>query len=220
VRSENVNDIVAALRSTHRCVAAILYGSIAAGDATPSSDYDIAGFCDVPQVRRIAGKWRDSYLDIFLYPLSKLQQPGPESLHMREGRVLFDTSDGAAAGLITGLREVFSRGPQPLPPDELAARRAWAWKMLDRARVGDAEGNFRRSWLLTALLEDYFLLTGRWYLGSKRSLAHLEANEPRMHALFSAALHPASSLGDIEKLVEAVAGRKDDNVARLELALE
>ena len=215
LQHENVNDIAAALRSTHGCEAAILYGSMAAGDATASSDYDVAGFCDVSHVHRIAGKWRDSYLDVFLYPLSRLVQPEPGLVHMRDGRVLFDTVDGAAARLLAHLREIFSRGPEPLSPDEVTARRGWAWKMLDRARVGDPEGNFRRTWLLTALLEDYFLLAGRWYPGSKKGLAFLDANEPRMHALFRAALEPGAGLDDIEKLVEAVAGERDDNVAEL-----
>jgi len=32
-----------------------------------------------------------------------------------------------------------------------------------RMRRSDIEGNFRRAWLLTALLEDYFRLRGMWY---------------------------------------------------------
>jgi predicted nucleotidyltransferase len=131
---------------------AILYGSFAAGDATPVSDYDIAGFADSRSVERISGKWRNSYLDLFLYPESRLDSPNPEMLHLRSGVVLFEKAE-AGSRFLAKLDEIFALGPERLPQSELRARRRWAWKMLDRAAKEDVEGNFRRAWLLTALLE-------------------------------------------------------------------
>ena len=193
----------------------MLYGSHSSNDVTNASDYDLAGFCDIAESRRIAGPWRDSYLDVFLYPLAKLQQPGPELLHLRNGRVLFDTPDNAAEVLLAAIDEIFGHGPKKLPPDEALARRQWAWKMLDRARSGDPEGNFRRAWLLTALLEDHFQLSGRWYLGPKKSLAHLKMHEPHIYGLFTAALAPGARLSSIENLVRSVSGgRKQDEAER------
>jgi predicted nucleotidyltransferase len=205
-------DIAEALRTRHGCHTAILYGSFARGDATKESDYDVAGFADTPAVRRIAGKWRGSYLDVFIYPDSKLDSPDAQLLHLREGGVLFER-DGAGRRFLEGLQEVYARGPEALPADELLARRRWAWKMLDRAARGDAEGDFRRVWLLTALLEDCFHLRRMWFEGPKKSLAWLKINDPALHAAFVTALSPGASLEAIGRLAEAVAGpRTEDGV--------
>ena len=94
--------------------------------------------------------------------------------------------------------------PAKLPRDEIAARRVWAAKMLDRAGRGDSEGDYRRAWLLTALLEDYFACNGLWYEGPKASLAWLAAREPALFRLYEDALRPAAGLAAIAALVEAV----------------
>ena len=64
----------------------------------------------------------------------------------------------------------------------------------------------RRAWLLTALLEDHFQLRGQWYLGPKKSLAHLKTHEPHIYELFVVALAPAATLCSIEELVRSVSG--------------
>jgi hypothetical protein len=74
---------------------------------------------------------------------------------------------------------------------------------------GDAEGNYRRAWLLTALLEDWFQLRGLWYLGPKNALAHLRIHEPGLHDAFETALGPDAPLEKVETLVALVAGPRD-----------
>lgn len=202
--ARDLDDIAARLREQHGCHTAILYGSRARGDAGPASDYDVAGFADTTAVERITGAWRSGYLDVFVYPESKLAASA-EMLHMRGGKVLFQR-DRAGDEFLAALEAVRAAGPEALPESELTARRNWAWKMLDRARLGDPEGNYRRAWLLTALLEDYFHLRGLWYEGSKKSLVFLAASEPEVCAKFEAALLPGASLDTIAGLVEAVAG--------------
>jgi hypothetical protein len=101
---------------------------------------------------------------------------------------------------------MFAAGPEKLPDDEIAALKVWAWKMLDRAAASDIEGDYRRTWLLMALLEDYFAIRHRWYLGPKRSFQWLAANEPQAHAAFREALRPEADLEAIRRLVEVVAG--------------
>jgi predicted nucleotidyltransferase len=213
---EDLNDIAEALRARHGCHTAILYGSFAAGDATPVSDYDIAGFANSPSVERISGKWRNSYLDLFLYPESRLDWPNPEMLHLRSGVVLFEKAD-AGSRFLAKLDEIFALGPERLPQSELRARRRWAWKMLDRAAKEDVEGNFRRAWLLTALLEDYFHLHFMWYLGPKKSLAYLKLNARQVYSAFEAALVPGATFGAIAKVVEAVAGPRMEETVNDEL---
>jgi predicted nucleotidyltransferase len=213
---KDLNDIADALRGRHGCHTAILYGSWAAGDAGPASDYDVAGFRNSPSVERIAGKWRGSYLDLFVYPESRLDSPNSEMLHLRGGLVLFENGD-AGNRFLAKLDEVFALGPERLPASELRARRRWAWKMLDRAAKEDSEGNFRRAWLLTALLEDYFHLRHLWYLGPKKSLANLKSNAPEVHSAFEAALLPGATFAAIAKVVEAVSGPRAEETVNDEL---
>src|SRR4051794_38471595 len=80
--------------------------------------------------------------------------------------------DGACNHL-EGIAKLFQAGPKKLPADEIEARKTWARKMLARARQGDTEGDYRRSWLLMALLEDYFVIRGDWYHGPKKALRWL-----------------------------------------------
>ena len=61
--------------------------------------------------------------------------------------------------------------PEPLSPNAQQTLRLWCEKMLIRAEREGPEGNLRRHWLLSDLLEAYFILRGRWYLGPRRSLA-------------------------------------------------
>lgn len=196
------------MRTRHGCHTAILYGSHASRDAAAGSDYDVAGFAAVSKVRRIAGPWRSSYLDVFIHPEARLASADRELLAMRGGVVLFER-DGAGTSFLKSLEELHARGPEPLGEDERKGLGAWAWKMLDRAGRGDAEGDYRRAWLLYQLLEDYFLLRDEWYPGPKKGLAWLAVNAPGVRAAFDAALRPGASLEAIAQLVEAVAGPRD-----------
>jgi hypothetical protein len=71
-------------------------------------------------------------------------------------------------------------------------------------RRSDIEGNFRRVWLLTALLEDYFALRGMWYQGPKKSFQWLQASDFETYAAFEEALKPASQFDAIDRVVERV----------------
>lgn len=181
----------------------LLYGSRADGSAGPDSDWDIAAFADVPQVVRITRPIEAGFLDVFICPDSQLDAPTPEHLKLVGAAILLER-DGAGQRLLRRLDDMMSAGPETLPADELQARRDWARKMLVRIRRGDAEGHYRRAWLLTALLEDYFALRGVWYQGPKKSLAWLSRNDPAAHAAFVAALAPGAPDEAIVALVDAV----------------
>ena len=198
--------LVARLEGEEGCCTIILYGSRARGDAGPDSDYDLIGFRDRegPPARE-TGVSDGALLDVFIYPTERLAEPRADMLHVRGGRALRDR-DGRGAAFLARLDEVFSAGPDPLPADEIAARRNWAWKMLDRAARGDVEGHFRRAWLLTMQLENFFLLRNEWYLGSKAALSVLQVEHPAVYAVLERALAPAASLAEIEALVLAVNG--------------
>jgi hypothetical protein len=204
-----LDTLVERLRDESGCHTIILYGSRARGDATATSDYDVIGFHDTDgPVFRQAGLWRGGLMDIFVYPTGRLKKPSSEFLHVRGGRVLLERGD-LGRRFLRALEAVYAKGPPPLAADELAALRVWAWKMLDRASVADVEGNYRRTWLLTMLLEHYFTYRGRWYPGSKQAFKDLGASDPTTLALFEAALIPGALAADLIALVEHVSGPRD-----------
>lgn len=183
----------------------LLYGSRADGSARADSDYDIAAFGAVAQPRRIAKLEAAAYLDIFVYPEAVLLAPGEDYLKLRGSRVLVQR-DAQADAFLRGLDEIHRAGPVPLAGDEIAARRVWARKMTGRIAHADPEGNYRRAWLLQALLEDYFHIRGAWYEGPKKSLRWLEQFEPVTYRAFCSALEPGAGNDAIAALVERVVG--------------
>jgi predicted nucleotidyltransferase len=196
------------LVARHGCHTAILYGSHARGDARADSDYDIAGFGPRASALRDARMLQGRYVDVFVYPEAMLAHPEAAMLKLREGVILFQRED-ACTTFLRELERMFRAGPAPLSPDEAQARRVWAWKMLDRVGrgdVGDVEGDYRRVWLLTALLEDYFTLRDLWFPGPKEAMRWLDREDRQSAAAFRAALRPHGTIGDIEALVERVVG--------------
>jgi hypothetical protein len=200
--------LVERLQRDAACHTIILYGSQARGDATPESDYDVIAFRDQdgPVVRE-TGRWRGALMDLFIYPSARAETADMDLIHIRGGKVLVERG-GLGRRLLDELDALHARGPEPLAPDELSARRAWCWKMLDRAGRGDLEGDYRRVWLLTLLLETYFALRNTWYPGSKAAFAHLRTADPTAFALFEAALVPGAPIEAIAALVEAVNGAR------------
>lgn len=189
------------LRDQYGCHTVILYGSRARGTASAASDYDLIGFRRTGAVIHEARKAHGKYLDAFICPD---QRTRPSALvRVRGGRVLFQKGQFGSR-FLARVERAYARGPKPIDIREARVRKLWAKKMLDRARQGDAEGNFRRIWLLTSLLEDYFALRGRWYEGPNASFIWLRQHQPSISALFDKALKPDADLTSIATLAEAV----------------
>src|SRR5258708_29004623 len=149
--ARDLDDIASGLRRKHRCHTAIVYGSRATGDAGWDSDYDVAGFGDVASVERVTGAWRAGYLDLFVYPESKLTVPVPEMLHLRGGKVLFQ-KERFGDQFLAALDDLYTAGPEALPRKELPARPHWAGEKFNSARRADPEGARRSGWLASGRL--------------------------------------------------------------------
>jgi hypothetical protein len=197
--------LVAELVATHGVHTVILYGSRARGDAGPDSDIDLAAFRGQGPEERDVRAWRGLSLDAFIYPDSATHKLTPEFLRMRGGQVLLQRGDFGLA-LLASLDDLHARAPTALSDPERLVRRAWPHKMLKRAARADAEGNYRRHWLLFDLLETHFALANCWYQGPKVALRELATSDPALHAVFVAALEPGASLETVAKLVRAVVG--------------
>lgn len=87
---------------------------------------------------------------------------------------------------------------------EIELRRSWSHKMLERIYQDDIEANYRRAWLLFTLLEDYFAIRQKWYLGSKASWSWLLSFDPNAYSVFATALQPGASVDSIVSLVGTV----------------
>lgn len=201
-------DMVAEQRAQHAIHTAILYGSHARGDATAESDLDFATWSDTHAAampRRDARHWRGLVLDGFVYATASLvaRPVDPDLLKLAGGRILADDR-GLAGPLLAAIDAAYAAGPPAITADDAQMRRVWARKMLARIVRGDLEAHYRRHWLLVQLLEDYFALRGRWYLGPKQALAGLA---PPDRAIFTAALAPDAPHAALAELVELVIAR-------------
>src|ERR1700710_1981944 len=127
------------MKTIHRCHTVILYGSRARGHATAASDYDLIGFRKAGAAVRDARKTNGVWLDAFVYPDTRLNLV--DLLRVRGGKVLFQ-KNGLGGRVLARLEQSHARGPKPLPPDEIAVKKAWPGKMLTRIKHGDAEGNY------------------------------------------------------------------------------
>jgi predicted nucleotidyltransferase len=197
-QQELLNRLCAYLRERFSCSTAILYGSRARGDWEPTSDIDVIAFGKADETGQIAHRWENLFLDLFVYPPGTM--PSQEWLGIHDGRVLFQCGVEGDE-VLAAVKGMFLSGPEKMSASAEQTTRLWLDKMLARAEKGDVEGDFRRHWLLKDVLEIYFLLRGRWYLGPKKSLALLKVQTPEHFEIFRQAFRPSASIADIQAAV-------------------
>ncbi len=203
-----LDQVCKTLVAAHDVHTLLLYGSRADGSAGADSDYDVAAFGPVDKSFRVAHLADGAYLDVFVYPEGLLLEPTEEYLKLRGSHVVLQRG-GEAELFLSKLDEIFHRGPEPLPSDEMEVRKVWAHKMAARMLRADPEGNYRRVWLLTALLEDYFHLRGLWYQGPKKALRWLQQFDLPVYDAMRLALEPDASNDAVLLVVRLVTGEPD-----------
>lgn len=194
------------LQTKHHCHTVILYGSRALGLESESSDFDILGVRESGAAERDARMFNAEYLDAWIHSEAELDPLPADLIRLRHGRVLAQKND-CGTRLIARAAELFTKGPKPLAAWETELIRSWTVKTISRVARGgpeDIEANYRRASLLTQLLEDFFKLRGKWFLGPKESFEWLRKNDPMSYALFERALAPDAGRGALRALAERV----------------
>ena len=183
-----MHDILSYLAAAYDPIAIIVYGSFADGTSNLFSDFD-ALLVTADGERRHDDRFVEfTQLDVFVHPLSDFQGEYDPAEYARiyGGQILLDR-DGMAAALLERVTQwVDSRAKKT--QEELDFNVSWCEKMLRRAERTDAEGCFRRHWLLVESLEIYTELRGWPYLGPKKALAQLEKKDRAVFALYEKAL--------------------------------
>ena len=183
-----MQDILTYLAGTYDPVAIILYGSFADGTSNLFSDFD-ALLITAGGARRHDDRFVDcTQLDVFIYPLSDFQgdYDPAEFEQVYGGQILLDR-DGVAERLLRRVEEHVN-GRARKTREELRLSVDWCEKMLRRAERTDAEGSYRRHWLLVDSLEIYTEVRAWPYLGPKKALRQLEKKDKEGYALYEKAL--------------------------------
>ena len=195
--------IVQHLRRKYRCHTVILYGSRARGEATASSDYDVAGIRAQGASTREAGKVDGAYWDIFVYSEKDLKKFSDHQWAWKDARVLWEEGSYGRR-LLARLEKFFDKPFQPAARFEIEATRAWSLKQLERCQLGDVHGNYRRSELQVAALSDYFQIRKKRYPGPKAALQWMAGGDPETHQLFARVYADPTDFAALRQLVARV----------------
>ena len=184
---KTADKIIDYLERTYQPEAVIVYGSYADGSANAESDFDalvIAGRERTHDASVIDG----TVLDVFVYPPDTFHAAyDPEAfVQVWDGQILLD-QNGAAEGLLRRVHEYIEQIP-PKTVEEILQETLWCEKMLLRTMREDAEGYYRRHWLLIDSLEIYFDIKGLHFFGPKKALRRMAQNDPASFRLYAGAL--------------------------------
>ena len=175
------------LTQTYHPLAVIVYGSYADGSVGANSDFDALVITD-DVMKHDTSVIGGTVLDVFVHPVRdfKTGYDPKEYIRLFDGIILTDT-DGIADRLIKDVQYNIDNTPAKTT-GEIADEVSWCEKMLARTARGDAEGHYRRHWLLTDSAEIYCDVKGLYYHGPKKTLRYMEQNDPRAFRLYSSAL--------------------------------
>ncbi|CAG9295935.1 hypothetical protein CEDIAZO_01069 [Celerinatantimonas diazotrophica] len=102
------------------------------------------------------------------------------------------------------IRQRLAQGPDPLRPEDSDHLVKWIFKMIARIESGGLEGNYRRCWLQTDLLEIYFQMRRLWFLGPKKSFKYLKQHDQAAYNLFSTMYENNNNLEMLKEVAQYV----------------
>lgn len=165
----------------------ILYGSYQDGTYGEYSDFDGLLICDKKNENHDDSRVNGVQLDVFIYTAQEVQSlPAEDFVQVYGGCIILDQK-GTAQKLLTRIREYIDHFPLK-KEDEIKQDISWCKKMLLRAKRNDAEGFYRRHWLLTDSLMIYSDVKGEYYFGPKKTLAKMKQQDEAVFTKYVAAL--------------------------------
>ncbi len=182
-----MEEILLYLRNKYRPLSIIVYGSFADGTNNENSDFDVLVITESGEEKHDNSTINGIILDAFVYPKCIFEETDPKAfLQIQGGKIVVDTN-GIAAKLLESVARYISN-IQAKTYEENKRNIDWCEKMLLRAARGDTEGYFRFHWLLTESLEIYCDVIGERYLGPKKSIIRMQAEDGESAELYKNAL--------------------------------
>lgn len=184
---ESVEKIIRYIKETYQPDAIIIYGSYADSSANEHSDFDALVMANHDKTHD-ASAVDGTILDVFVYPADTFRSAydPKEFIQVCDGKIILD-KDGIAEQLKQRVRSYIERKPRKTA-EEIQQEIAWCEKMLLRTERDDAEGYYRRHWLLTDSLEIYCDVIGVYYYGPKKALRRMEQTDAEAFRLYAGAL--------------------------------
>lgn len=193
-----MDNIIEYIKEKYSPLSIIVYGSYADGTNGPYSDFDALVISACHRQSHDTSFVDGVQLDVFVYPAGCFEGDFncADYVQICEGKVLEDIG---GIGLALQKRVLSFLESRPAKSNsDIQDGIDWCMKMCKRAKRDDAEGLFRRHWLLTDSLEIFCDTVHHPYMGSKKALRWMKDEHPSAYALYEKALRDFSieSLGD------------------------
>jgi predicted nucleotidyltransferase len=198
-----IHSIIRKLKDEYNCHTIVLYGSRARGLTTSTSDYDVIGVCRRGRKTRIARKQDGYYWDVFVYSEKDLKKLSDQQLSWKNARLLYEEGQYGSA-LLRRIQKLLKKPFKPQPSYEIAVTKTWARKELDRCRVNDIQGLYRRAEFQNALIEHYFFIRQKRFWGPKEGFAWIEENDVQTYKLIRRALKYPTNLSFLKAAASRV----------------
>jgi hypothetical protein len=187
-----LTDIIRELKKKHRCHTILLCGSRARGLVTSTSDYDVVGVRRSGEKTRLAKKKNGAYWDVSIHPEKSLQKLHDGHFGWKDAQLLYSESNYGRQ-LLCRVAAHIKKPFKPNPQYEIDVLKVWAQKQLDRCRINDINGLFRRAEFQMSLVDHYFYVRQMRFWGPKAGLAWLAEHDPKTFKLIQRALkHPTN----------------------------
>lgn len=203
LRDPILNAIVKELVQNYRCHTVVLYGSRARGLQNATSDYDVFGVRKTGKKTRIAKKQKGFFWDVFVYPEKDLKTLSAERFDWKNARPLYQKGPYGKK-LLQRLDKLLKTPFKPHPKYEVAVVKVWAQKQLERCRMNDIQGIFRRAEFSAALVEHYFYIRQKRFNGPKEGFAWIKNHDPKVYKLIHRALMNPKNLNHLKSAAASV----------------
>ena len=183
-----MDQIIEYIKREYNPLSIILYGSYANGTNNLNSDFDAL------VISRDHEQYHDTsfvagiQLDVFIYPSTFFDGDYDcnDFIQIFDGKIITDNRD-LGKNLQTRVLSHLQNRPRKTNA-EIQANIDWCVKMFERVKRRDTEGMFRWHWVLIDSLEIFCDISHHPYLGPKKSLKWMEANNPTAFSCYKKAL--------------------------------